>query len=51
MQTIQVRPSRIPRWQKRGGWEVYETDGVAACACLYAKDFCRLKMEPETSAN
>jgi hypothetical protein len=33
MQTIQVRPSRIPRWQKQGGWEVYEADGVSPVYC------------------
>jgi len=33
MQTIQVRPSRIPRWQKHGGWEVYEADGVSPVYC------------------
>ena len=26
--TIQVRPSRNPHWQKRGGWEVFEAEGV-----------------------
>jgi hypothetical protein len=26
--TIQVRPSRNPHWQKRGGWEVFEAQGV-----------------------
>jgi hypothetical protein len=25
---IQVRPSRDRRWQKRGGWEVFEAEGV-----------------------
>ena len=24
---IQVRPSRNPRWQKQGGWEVFEAEG------------------------
>ena len=24
--TIQVRPSRNPRWQKQDGWEVFEAD-------------------------
>jgi hypothetical protein len=33
MQTIQVRPSRNPRWQKQGGWEVYEGDGVSPVFC------------------
>lgn len=26
--TIQVRPSRNPHWQKRGGREVFEAEGV-----------------------
>ena len=26
--TIQVRPSRNPRWQKQGGWEAFEAEGV-----------------------
>ena len=26
---IQVRPSRDPRWQKRGGWELFEAEGVS----------------------
>ena len=30
---IQVRPSLNPRWQKRGGWEVYEGDGVSPVYC------------------
>jgi len=30
---IQVRPSRNPRWQKQGGWEVYEGDGVCPVHC------------------
>jgi hypothetical protein len=30
---IQVRPSRNPRWQKQGGWEVYEGDGVSPVYC------------------
>src|SRR4029077_3946329 len=33
MQTIQVRPSRIPRWQRQNGWEVYEADGVSPVYC------------------
>jgi hypothetical protein len=33
MQTIQVRPSREPRWQKQGGWQVYEGDGVSPVYC------------------
>ena len=31
--TIQVRPSRNPRWQKQGGWEVFEGDGVSPVYC------------------
>jgi len=31
--TIQVRPSRNPRWQKRGGWEVFEAEGVCPVWC------------------
>ena len=30
---IQVRPSRNPRWQKQGGWEVYRGDGVSTVYC------------------
>lgn len=30
---IQVRPSRDVRWQKRGGWEVHEGDGVCPAFC------------------
>jgi hypothetical protein len=30
---IRVRPSRNPRWQKHGGWEVDEGDGVCCVAC------------------
>ena len=30
---IQVRPSRNPRWQKQGGWEVFEAEGVAPTYC------------------
>ena len=26
---IQVRPLRDRRWQKRGGWEVFEAEGVS----------------------
>jgi hypothetical protein len=33
MQTIQVRPSRYPRWQKQGGWEVFEAEGVCPVYC------------------
>ena len=30
---IQVRPSRNPRWQKQGGWEVFEAEGVRPIWC------------------
>ena len=30
---IQVRPSRNPRWQKQGGWEVFEAEGVHPIWC------------------
>jgi hypothetical protein len=30
---IQVRPSRNPRWQKQGGYEVFETEGVSPVYC------------------
>jgi hypothetical protein len=30
---IQVRPSQNPRWQKRGGWEVFEAPGVSPVFC------------------
>ena len=30
---IQVRPSRNPRWQKQGGWEVFEAEGVSPVFC------------------
>jgi len=33
MRTIQVRPSRNPRWQKRRGWEVFETKGASPVYC------------------
>jgi hypothetical protein len=33
MRTIQVRPSRNPRWQEQGGWEVYEGNGVSPTFC------------------
>ena len=33
VRTIQVRPSRNPRWQKQGGWEVFETEGVSPVYC------------------
>ena len=30
---IQVRPSRDHRWQKHGGWEVFEAEGVCSIYC------------------
>ena len=30
---IQVRPSRDHRWQKHGGWEVFEAEGVCSVYC------------------
>ena len=30
---IQVRPSRHSRWQKQGGWEVFEAEGVGPVYC------------------
>jgi hypothetical protein len=33
MRTIQVRPCRDSRWQKQGGWEVYEGEGVCPVCC------------------
>src|SRR5260370_40832576 len=30
---IQVRPSRNLRWQKQGGWEVFEAEGVSPVYC------------------
>jgi len=33
MRIIQVRPSRNPRWQKQGGWEVFEAAGVCPVYC------------------
>ena len=30
---IQVRPSRNARWQKKGGWEVFEAEGVQPVYC------------------
>jgi hypothetical protein len=30
---IQVRPSRSPRWQKQGGWEAFEAEGVCPVYC------------------
>ena len=29
MRIMQVRPSRNPRWQKQGGWVVFENEGVS----------------------
>jgi hypothetical protein len=31
--TIQVRPSRNPRWKKQGAWEVNEGEGVCPAYC------------------
>jgi hypothetical protein len=28
-----VRPLRNPRWQKQGGWEVFEAEGVRPVYC------------------
>jgi hypothetical protein len=33
VRVIQVRPSRNGRWQKEGGWEVFEADGVCPVYC------------------
>ena len=33
MRIIQVRPSRNPRWQKQGGWVVFEAEGVSPVYC------------------
>jgi len=33
MRTIQVRPSRNPRWQKQGGWVAFEAEGVSPVFC------------------
>jgi hypothetical protein len=46
---IQVRPSRNPRWQKRGGWEVFEAEGVCPVYCgengrENALDYARQRM-------
>ena len=30
---IQLRPSRNPRWQKQGGWDVFEAEGVCPVYC------------------
>ena len=31
--TIQVRPSQNLRWQRQGGWEVFEAEGVSPVYC------------------
>ena len=31
--SIQVRPSRNPRWKKQGGWQVFEGEGVCPVFC------------------
>jgi hypothetical protein len=46
---IQVRPSRTPRWQKQGGWEVFEAEGVCPVYCgetgwQYALDYAQERM-------
>ena len=33
MRIIQVRPSRHAHWQKEGGWEVFEAEGVSPVYC------------------
>jgi hypothetical protein len=33
VRTIQVRPSRNRRWQKQGGWETFEAEGVCPVYC------------------
>ena len=33
VRVIQVRTSRNLRWQKQGGWEVFEADGVSPVYC------------------
>jgi len=33
VRTIQVRPSRNPRWQRQSGWEVYEGEGLCPVYC------------------
>ena len=33
MRTIQVRPSRNPRWKKQGGWETFEAPGICPVYC------------------
>ena len=46
---IQVRPSRNPRWQKQGGWEVFEAEGVCPVwsgenACQNALDYAQQRV-------
>ena len=31
--SFRSRPSRNPRWQKQGGWEVFEAEGVCPVWC------------------
>jgi len=52
---IQVRPSRDPRWQKQGGYEVFEADGVCPVCCderarniLASKKYTRSKALRQT---
>jgi hypothetical protein len=33
MRIIEVRLSRNPPWEKQGGWEVYEGEGVCPVHC------------------
>ena len=33
VRVIQVRPSRNPRWQRQGGWEVFEAERVSPVYC------------------
>ena len=33
LRIIQVRPSRNPRWKKRGGWQVFEAEEVCPVYC------------------
>ena len=39
MQTIQVRPSRNPRWQKQGSWEVLEREMACKLRCSNGSGF------------
>jgi hypothetical protein len=46
---IQVRPSRNLRWQKQGGWEVFEAEGVqpvysGETGRQYALDYARQRI-------